>query len=215
MTTNIAESMNNAMKDFRELPIVAMIDRIRDMIQRWFHDRRTVAASYDTQLTEMVEALIGVRDVSAHHMKVSPIVLYQFKVHNGKQNGMVNLENSIYSYREFDLDQIPCAHAFTAIKHRGLHYTTFTSPYYSTAYLLSAYSGEIHPVGHQANWLVPVEVANTIVLPLIARRPPGQPRKQRIPSIGEEIIRRRCRNCWRYGHNNQTCKNPKVSKPAT
>ena len=214
MTTNIAESMNNAVKDFRELPIVAMIDRIRDMMQRWFHDRRTVAASYDTQLTERVEALIGVSDESAQHMKVSPIAVYQFEVHDGKQNGIVDLENRTCSCREFDLDQIPCAHALAAIKYRGLHYTTFTSPYYSTAYLLSAYSGEIHPVGHQGDWLVPADVANTIVLPPVARRPPGRPKKQRIPSIGEEVVRRRCRNCWRHGHNSQTCKNPKVAEPS-
>ncbi|KAL5782608.1 hypothetical protein ACOSP7_007637 [Xanthoceras sorbifolium] len=190
-----------------------MIDRIRDMIQRWFHDRRTMAASYDTQLTERVEALIGVSDESAQHMKVSPIALYQFEVHDGKHNEIVDLENRTCSCREFDLDQIPCAHALAAIKHRGLHYTTFTSPYYSTAYLLSAYSDEIHPVGHQGDWLVPAEVANTIVLPPVARRPPGQPKKQRIPSIREEIVHRRCRNCWRHGHISQTCKNPKVSEP--
>ncbi|KAK0571469.1 hypothetical protein LWI29_016537 [Acer saccharum] len=40
MTTNIAESMNSCLLAIRKLPITSIAEFIRDLLQRWFHDRR-------------------------------------------------------------------------------------------------------------------------------------------------------------------------------
>ena len=41
MTTNISESLNNVLKDARELPVIGLLEFIRSLIQRWFYERRS------------------------------------------------------------------------------------------------------------------------------------------------------------------------------
>ncbi|TXG67582.1 hypothetical protein EZV62_008857 [Acer yangbiense] len=59
MSTNIAEAMNNAIKECKELPITGVIDYIREVLQSWFHDRRTAALKLSTQLTTAADVAIA------------------------------------------------------------------------------------------------------------------------------------------------------------
>ena len=43
MTTNIAKSMNSALRHARKLPITSLMESIRAMLQKWFHNRRISA----------------------------------------------------------------------------------------------------------------------------------------------------------------------------
>ncbi|KAK3188736.1 hypothetical protein Dsin_028297 [Dipteronia sinensis] len=80
-------------------------------------------------------------------------------------------------------------------------------------FLVASYSAEIHPVGQPSEWLVPSDIASKIVHPPVGRRPPGRPRKNRLPSFGEEVTQRRCTTCHCVGHNSHTCTYPKSSTP--
>ncbi|KAL5804586.1 hypothetical protein ACOSQ3_031386 [Xanthoceras sorbifolium] len=51
MTTNIAEALNNCIKRARRLPIIAALEFLRDMFQRWFYDQRERAVKNQTYLT--------------------------------------------------------------------------------------------------------------------------------------------------------------------
>ncbi|PON71719.1 hypothetical protein PanWU01x14_071740 [Parasponia andersonii] len=51
-------------------------------------------------------------------MKVIPINQFEFNVKGEVLDGLVNLEELSYSYREFDIDKIPYAHAIAAEKYR-------------------------------------------------------------------------------------------------
>ncbi|KAK0588532.1 hypothetical protein LWI29_002170 [Acer saccharum] len=211
MSTNIAESMNNAIKGCKELPITGVIDYIRGVLQGWFHDRRTAALKLTTQLTTAADVAVGVKDDEARYMRVYPITFYTFVVKDGDLDGHVDLTTKSCSCREFDVDQLPCAHALACIRLRGFSFPDYCSPYYSSTFLVTAYSGEIHPVGQPSEWLVPSDIASKIVHPPIGRRPPGRPRKNRNPSFGEEVTQRRCTTCHRVGHNSHTCTYPKSS----
>ena len=48
MTTNIAESMNSALRHAHKLPITPLMESIRAMLQKWFHNRRIFAERADT-----------------------------------------------------------------------------------------------------------------------------------------------------------------------
>ena len=43
MTTNIAESMNSALRHARKLPITPLMESIRVILQKWFQNRRIFA----------------------------------------------------------------------------------------------------------------------------------------------------------------------------
>ena len=51
MTTNIAESMNSALRHACKLPITPFMASIRAMLQKWFNNRRISAERTDTSLT--------------------------------------------------------------------------------------------------------------------------------------------------------------------
>ncbi|XP_022151004.1 uncharacterized protein LOC111019024 [Momordica charantia] len=55
MTTNIAESVNALFRHARKLPVTALLDHIRGKLQNWFYDRRTLAASRSTILSDYAE----------------------------------------------------------------------------------------------------------------------------------------------------------------
>ncbi|KAK2659059.1 hypothetical protein Ddye_005592 [Dipteronia dyeriana] len=116
MSTNIADAMNNAIKECKELPITGVIDYIRGVLQHWFHDRRTTAHKLATQLTTATDVAIGVKDDKARYMWIYPITFYMFLVKDGGLDGHVDLTAKTCTCKEFDVDQIPCAHA---LGHRG------------------------------------------------------------------------------------------------
>ncbi|KAK0602454.1 hypothetical protein LWI29_033545 [Acer saccharum] len=135
MSTNIAEAMNNAIKECKELPITRVIDYIRGVLQCWFHDRCTTALKLTTQLTIATDVAIGVKDEEARYMWIY------------------------------------------------------------LAFLATAYSGEIHPVGQPSEWLVLKDIASTLVHPPVGHRGPGRPKKNRTPSFGKEVTQRSCTTC--------------------
>ncbi|KAK2660579.1 hypothetical protein Ddye_007112 [Dipteronia dyeriana] len=187
MSTNIAKAMNNAIKNCKELPITGVIDYIRGVLQHWFHDRHSAVLKLTTQLTTAVDVAI-----------------------DGGLDGKVDLTTKTCTCKEFDVDQLPCAHALTCIRLRGFSFVDYCSPYYSSAFLATAYSGEIHPVGQPSEWLVPEDIASKIVHPPVGRRGPGRPKQNRTLSFGEEVTKRSCTTCHRIGHNSHTCTYPEV-----
>ncbi|KAK2659056.1 hypothetical protein Ddye_005589 [Dipteronia dyeriana] len=172
-SSNIAEAMNNEIKVCRELPITGVIDCIRGVLQRWFYDRWTSTGKLKSTLTTKADVNIGVKDEKARYLTIYPIIYYSFLVKDGDLDGTVDLTSKTY----------------------------YCSPYYSSAFLATTYSGEIHPVGHPPKWLVPEDIASIIVLPPVGRRLPGRPKKNRIPSFGEGVSQSRCTTCHRNGHN--------------
>ncbi|KAK2662370.1 hypothetical protein Ddye_000944 [Dipteronia dyeriana] len=45
MTTNVAERIKSCLKFARQLPMLTLAEFIRNMLQRWFHDRHRVVQS--------------------------------------------------------------------------------------------------------------------------------------------------------------------------
>ncbi|KAK3195458.1 hypothetical protein Dsin_026768 [Dipteronia sinensis] len=52
MTTNVAECINSCFKFARQLPMLTLAEFIRNMLQRWFHDRHRAVQPMRHQLTE-------------------------------------------------------------------------------------------------------------------------------------------------------------------
>ena len=58
MITDIIESMNSALRHARKLPITPLIESIRSMLQKWFHNRRIFDERTDTPLTRRVSSRV-------------------------------------------------------------------------------------------------------------------------------------------------------------
>ncbi|XP_038693785.1 uncharacterized protein LOC119991510 [Tripterygium wilfordii] len=155
------------------------------------------------ELTDYYDKVAEERRNRATIMTVEPISINTFLVKDGDDGGQVALASKTCSCRVFDIDHIPCVHAFAACRVRKLLIISLCSQYYRTDRLLLAYAEPINPVLNIDTNVLTEEVR--VVLPPKTRRKSGRPKKRRIPSSGEQIQKRKCSRCKQDGHNRQTC----------
>ena len=118
MTTNIAESMNNAIMRARSLPITSAHEFLRHMLQKWFSDRRAKAATINSSLTTAAQVYVDAQYQLSTQCVVVPIVaLTKYLVrHPEKGDGIVDLPGRTCNCGRWDLEQLPCYHAIAAAK---------------------------------------------------------------------------------------------------
>ncbi|XP_017976385.1 PREDICTED: uncharacterized protein LOC108661908 [Theobroma cacao] len=166
------------------MPITVLIEFIKDMFQHWFHDWYEEAVKVTTPLNPWVAKLLSKRFNDAHHFVVKPINRGEFKVKDGKMDGLVNLSKKTCSCCEFQTDLLSCSHAIAAISKCNCEAIEFCADYYKTTVLVEGYSRSIEPVGHPSEWDIPPHVKQIIVLPPPWQGQVGRLRRKRIPSTG-------------------------------
>ena len=192
MTTGIVESLNVVLKYARDLPILQLIEELRNLLQKGFTNRKQQALSMTIELTIWADGELRVRynTLSTYEVKAMNSMEYNVK-YNGV-NDHVNLHNHSCTCRRFDLDHIPCSHVIAACRYAHMSCYPLCSKYYTVNSLLSLYVESIHHLGHQRDWMIPCDISSRVVLPPKTRQPTGRPRKERIPSGGEGKRRQRC-----------------------
>ncbi|XP_022845317.1 uncharacterized protein LOC111368318 [Olea europaea var. sylvestris] len=155
MTSNNAESLNALFKKDRELPILAMIEHIRNRLQQWFYDRREESQNCTSVLAPAQEDRLFKTLEVAKALFVEPLDQFRFSMRCGHNVGyIVDLNDNTYMCRQFQLESFPCVHAVAVAMYRGF-------PPHSLCTL---------------NNLLPPEVRTCT---------PGRRRMSRIPSTGE------------------------------
>ncbi|XP_017979855.1 PREDICTED: uncharacterized protein LOC108662786 [Theobroma cacao] len=122
MTSNIVERVNSCLKHARQMSITVLIEFIRDMFQRWFHDRYEEAVKVTTPLSPWVARQLSKWFNDAHRFVVKLINQVEFKVKDKKMDGLVNLSTKTCSCCEFQIDLLPCSHAIVAIRSEYLYF---------------------------------------------------------------------------------------------
>ncbi|KAK3189903.1 hypothetical protein Dsin_029464 [Dipteronia sinensis] len=195
MTTNIAEVLNNCIHKAQRLPTTVTMEFLRDVLHKWFNDRCKQAGKNPTYIGKASIGHCNERNEWSLTYHVYPIELTGYLVKDGKHDGLVDIEQHTCTYRNWDLDQLPCDHAIAVARYIVQFYnsyqfligtkTNFNSPYheyYNTSWMQTAYAPAINPVPHPSVWEVPNEVASMIVLPPNSRKQAGRPKETRIPS---------------------------------
>ncbi|CAL8084251.1 unnamed protein product [Prunus armeniaca] len=208
MTTNIAESINSVLRFARMLPVLHLIDEIINLLVKWFSKRRDFALKCTSTLCpDFGEKKLRRRLECASRMNVVKLNHVEYNVVDGDMDGHVHLTNNTCSCRKFQLEQLPCKHVVAVCRFLKLNVYSMASRYYTRNTWLDAYSDTIYPVQPQELWVIPEDVQSRVVRPPNAKVMPGRRKKLRIPSQGEDIIRRKCSRCSGTGHNKSTCKN--------
>ena len=84
-TSNSSESLNNIIVDIRGLPIIAMIEGIREKIASYFYKKTIVANKLTNMLTSYREKILNAaRKQGRHLIMVYPSSINQFQVHTVK-----------------------------------------------------------------------------------------------------------------------------------
>ncbi|XP_019252659.1 PREDICTED: uncharacterized protein LOC109231452 [Nicotiana attenuata] len=205
MTSNNAESIDAALKAARELPVLPLLDYIRKLIRRWNVKNLKNAVESFTDLGKKYDTMLMDNLELSHQMKCPPT---QSK---GFQFNVAFMPTPLLKYccRRFQLDELPCAHAWAILKHKYIDHIEYCSVYYTTKYLLKTYEIPIYPVPDESTWEIPAEVLNEKVLPPDVTKTIGMPRKSRCKPKSERKRKRSisCGQSGKEGHNRKTCRN--------
>ncbi|XP_048605696.1 uncharacterized protein LOC125583151 [Brassica napus] len=178
-TNNPAESINSALRSPRQFPVIPLLDSIREMMTRWFYERRMLSSKHIDPLTVKVEKKIDRRIVKARGFQVQKVDNFRSLVKGDIYDCHVDLETRTCTCGKFDLGKIPCRHAIPAIYSRGMEVHRFTDGVYSTATWRAAYAESINPIPvPEAEWNVPDEVKLAKILPPESRKSAGRPVKK-------------------------------------
>ncbi|KAL5545674.1 hypothetical protein UlMin_005361 [Ulmus minor] len=124
-----------------------------------------------------------------------------------KKTFFVDLEKRTYTYRQFDLDEIPCSHAIARIDKLYWNKYEYCSKWYDIVMYKNTYNGSLNPVGDKEDWNIPEDIKQEILLPPIYKPAVGRRKKQRYKSATETFkMSTKCGRCRRTGHNRKTCK---------
>ncbi|XP_022151685.1 uncharacterized protein LOC111019601 [Momordica charantia] len=208
MTTNSAASVNAFLQEARELPITKIVEFICELLQRWFHERRTQWSTQNTSHSDYAEERLAVQFEKSRRYTVKPIDWCMFHVKDGGLDGTVDLNARTYTCMEFQYMGIPCSHAIAAARHKNINYHTLIDPCYSVDSLIGAYAEPILLVGHMSEWKRPPDYHPIPVQPPRLVKRAGRRRTQRITSTGERRVVNKCSRCGTSSHNRQTCTNP-------
>ncbi|XP_022148136.1 uncharacterized protein LOC111016889 [Momordica charantia] len=208
MTSNNAESVNALFRHTRRLPVTALLDHIRGLLQTWFYDRRTLASSRSTTLSDYAENKLAEYWDNARRHVVVNIDQFHVQVRDGNLDGIVDFNSRTCSCREFDYFKIPCSHAIAGAMMRNINPYILCDEAYTTNSWVMAYAEPIFPIGHVSTWKSSPDFVDTPVeapdmVPRVGRR-----RTVRIPSTGEVRETRKCGRCGTSGHNCKICHEP-------
>ncbi|KAK0574649.1 hypothetical protein LWI29_026713 [Acer saccharum] len=210
MTTNVVECINSCLKFARQLPLMTPAEFIKNMLQKWFHDRHATARSMHHRLTNAAHLMILKRVEKCSYMTVNPVDWNIFSIkHKGKQ-WMVNLARKTCTCNKFQMDFFPCSHTLAAARERNLDFTSLCVDYYKRETLIDAYSVPIMHVDHLSSWVMPSYIAARVVLNPKTKRQSSRPMEGRHASSSERITTQSCKRCGQPGHNSKRCSNPSM-----
>ncbi|XP_070050410.1 uncharacterized protein [Nicotiana tomentosiformis] len=198
MTSNIAESLNVVTRDARELPIVELLEYMRTLLERWTNEKLLKAKGTFTYLGKKIQQTVR---ASTDHIHT---------VIDGVKHYIICLQNKRCSYGQFQLDELPCAHALAALRHRNESYENYCSPYYTRESLLHTNEIPVDPLPDESKWNGPQHIAEEVVMPPTRKRQAGRPQKQIYKPYDEVNAKKykvSCGNCRLERHNKRSCKN--------
>ncbi|XP_028116493.1 uncharacterized protein LOC114314238 [Camellia sinensis] len=120
---------------------------------------------------------------------------------------LVNVGKQTCSSFQWQINGFPCSHAVVAFRNSGRNIYDAIDSVFCIDTFRATYSGTIYPIPTVRRPLF--NPAECLIAPPMAKRPPGWPKRKRIPSEGEVVQRMRCGRCGKVGnHNRKTCKEP-------
>ncbi|WVZ70276.1 hypothetical protein U9M48_018953, partial [Paspalum notatum var. saurae] len=204
VNNNISECFNGWIKDYKDLPVVDLMDKIRELIMEKIATRQDIAFRLEGRILPSVLHELNMKSRGLH---------YDFC-----KSGLLSLEISgttnegkTWRYGKnlwlWAMGGV-CTHAIFALgkfRHKELKMEDFVDEYYSIERFKLAYQFEVSPMGDKSQW--PKNDPGFEMIPPPLERPAGRPRKQRIKASGEPGKRGpyRCKRCFKFGHIEKGC----------
>ncbi|XP_060170458.1 uncharacterized protein LOC132601381 [Lycium barbarum] len=140
--------------------------------------------------------------------EVEPSTEFVYTVHDGGRRFILNLNRKTCSCRMFQLDEIPCPHAWAVIKKKNLVADDYCSDLFKPKTVLKTYDVPVDPLPDEREWNIPKNILEDVILPPRYKRLPGRPKKRRDKPLSVLLFgksRHACSTCGQLGHNRRSC----------
>jgi hypothetical protein len=210
VNNNIYECFNNWIKDYKDLPVVDLMDKIREKIMEKISTRQEIAKKLEGRILPSVLHELKMKSRGLHYdfcRSGSLSAEISGTTNEGKTwRYGVDLAKRECGCGQWEVSGKPCTHAiFLFGKVKRLNIEDYVDDYYSIEKFKLAYEFEVTPMGDKSQW--PKNDPSFEVVPPPLERPAGRPRKQRIKASGEPGKRGpyQCKRCFKFGHIEKGC----------
>ncbi|CAN0890895.1 hypothetical protein LINGRAHAP2_LOCUS16693 [Linum grandiflorum] len=217
-TLGVTELLYNWALECHELPIVQMMEHIREQLTSWFDTRRDLAMTYNSILVPAAEKRIAEAITDARCYQVLRANEVEFEIVSTERTNIVDLRTRACSCRRWQLYGLPCAHAAAALISCGQNAHVFAERCFTVASYQDTYSQTIIPIPDKSLWTESGEgtegggakVEEILIRPPKTKRPPGRPKKKvlRVENFKRPKRVVQCGRCHLLGHSQKKCTMP-------
>jgi hypothetical protein len=186
ITNNLSESFNYWIKDIKDLPMVDLVDKLREMIMTLWHRRRRISERLQGRILPAIKLQLHARTRGLGNLKVvkSNDSSAEVKDYNNNERHVVKTATHECTCFEWQHTGKPCDHCLCLITtKRNLQIEDFVDDYYSLDKFKATYRGLIQPMPDKSQW-PKIDLGFILGAPL-GKRLVGRQRKLRIKSYLE------------------------------
>jgi hypothetical protein len=189
VTNNLAEVFNNWIKDWKDLPVVELADKCREMIMVLWEKRRRIGDKLTGKILPAVLQQLKARTRGLGHLSVTKAGYFSAQVEDSTNTHNRHVVKSYLhecTCLEWQHTGKPCPHALaliTAQESVDVELEDFVHEYYSVQRFKNAYKRIIEPLPDRSQW-PHVDLPYMVGAPL-DKRGRGRYKKLRIKSCLE------------------------------
>ncbi|KAG8381383.1 hypothetical protein BUALT_Bualt06G0116500 [Buddleja alternifolia] len=231
LLNNLCESFNSNILDAREKPILVMLEMIREwMMTRLQVNRDRAKQKWHSKVCPKIRTIMAKNiELAADCVPIkSNEFHYEVGTWLGSSKYTVDLGKHTRSCRKWDLSDIPCQHAMSAVCSQVKDPEDYVHEYYWVDTYHKVYEHAIYPINGSSLWKEtglpgpkPPNEGRVAGRPPSARRmEPGEParkQKKKAPWHGTRLKRQqstiRCRVCGEKGHNSKAHRKQSTGVP--
>ncbi|XP_077215628.1 uncharacterized protein LOC143850247 [Tasmannia lanceolata] len=199
------------LKDARKLSIASAVELTHFKSSEYIQKRQAMSHEWETKCTHYAEKYLGLAREQGRGYDAYRVGVHEFEVRSRDHHDVVDLLQQTCTCREFQMLGLLCEHAMAAIAITDFDEYDYCHKWFRIEMYRETYSEVLHPTVDHTQWEVPPEPLN-IVLPPIAKRPPGRPRTRRSDRELQSGVHRKCTICGKLGHNKRTCREPPMER---
>ena len=214
LLNNNCEVFNNYILEARELPILSMLEKIKNQLMtRYYSKQKEFTEQFVGTICPKIRKKLTKISELANVCYVLPSGNEIFQVNDRDFQYTVDLQAKTCECRKWNLTGIPCQHAISCLRHERIPPESVVHDCYSLAAFNRAYETNIMPCKDISIW---EDVGGQQVLPPIYEKKVGRPPKNRRkqphevqgkngPRMSRHGITITCSYCKGENHNVRGC----------
>lgn len=213
LLNNNCEVFNKYILEAREMPILSMLQRVKQQLMTRYYTKQLEAAEFVGTICPKIRKKVAKNAEFANVCYALPSGQGIFQVNERENQYIVDIRAKECECRRWQLTGIPCQHAITCLRHERIQSESVVHECYSIQSFHRAYERNILPCKDMSTW---EKVNGTPVLPPVYEKKVGRPPKSRRkqpheiqgkhgPTMSKHGVIIRCGYCRGENHNAKGC----------